>query len=96
MIAAISTLGAVLWWAALGAFFLVVVPVVIAIASRVVWAAKEIRDYAHDVLDHGVGLAGNLDPVPELITTRDLVREAGGGLGAYGQAVGRLLEGNRR
>ncbi|HEX2031400.1 MAG TPA: hypothetical protein VHL78_08380 [Actinomycetota bacterium] len=88
---ALGVLGQVLWWIALAAFFFVVVPVVIVVANRVVREARLIRDYATDVLEHGVGAAGNLDPVPELDRTRQLVKEVGAGLGRYGTAVAGLL-----
>lgn len=82
-----------LWWLALAGFFLVVVPVVVLVANRVVAALREIRAYAEDILEHGVGLAGNLDPVPDLATTSELVKRVGAGIGRYGAALDRLLGG---
>ncbi len=90
---AIGTLGTALWWLALALFFVVVVPVVVLVANRIVRALREIRDYAADILEHGIGLAGNLDPVPELGTTRDLVKQVGAGIERYGAALHRLLGG---
>jgi hypothetical protein len=43
------------------------------------------------VLEHGLGIAGNLEPVPALAETRDLVKRVGGGLDEYAAAVDRLL-----
>lgn len=80
-----------LWWLALAALFFVVVPTVILIASGIVTALKQIRAYAADILQHGVGLAANLDPVPELITTKELVKQVAAGMGSYGAALEELL-----
>ncbi len=91
MTAGIGTFQAVLWWLGLAAFFLLVVPVVVAVANRVVRAAREIKAYAEDVLEHGVGLAGNLGPVPQLARTRELAREVATGLARYEAAVDRIL-----
>ncbi len=91
MIGAIGTWAAALWWLALAVFFVLIVPVVVFLAARIVVAARRIRDYAADILEHGVGLAGNLDPVPELATTGDLVRQVATGIGRYGAALRRLL-----
>lgn len=87
----IGTVAFALWWLALGLFFAIMVPVVIIVANGIVVAARQVRDYAEDVLEHGVGLAGNLDPVPELGRTRELVKEVGQGVGRYGAALDRLL-----
>ncbi|CAN5196986.1 hypothetical protein BH20ACT24_BH20ACT24_12550 [soil metagenome] len=91
MIVALGFWPALLWWVAIAGFFLVVVPVVVLVANRLVLALRQIRSYATDILEHGVGLAGNLDPVPELATTRDRVKQVGAGLGRYGAALGEIL-----
>jgi hypothetical protein len=91
MIASIGALGLALWWLALAVFFFAAVPVVLYLASRIILQLRLIRDYAGDILEHGVGLAGNLDPVPELGRTRELVGAAGGLLGRYRAAVARIL-----
>ncbi len=92
MIAAVEWWAAILWWVAIIGFFLVVVPVVLAVATRVIRTLREIKRYAEDILEHGIGLAGNLDPVPALGTTRGLVKEVGAGIGRYGAAIARILE----
>jgi hypothetical protein len=94
MIAGIGAIPLVLWWLALVGFYLVVVPVVVLIANRVVIALREIRNYAADILEHGIGLAGNLDPVPELGTTREVVGRVTEGMGRYAAALDRLIEGS--
>ena len=65
----------VLWWIANALALLVIVPVVILLANRVVRPAVEIQRYADDILEHGVGLTVNLEPVPALLDTRALVSE---------------------
>ncbi len=84
-----------LWALALAVFFFVVVPAVLLVAYRVIRALREIRNYAADILEHGVLLAGNLDPVPELLTTRDLVKQVSSGVGRYGAGLERILLGSR-
>ena len=91
MIGSIGAPGIALWWLALAIFFLVVVPVVLYLASRILLQLRLIHDYAADILEHGVGLAGNLDPVPELGKTRELVGAAGGLLARYRTALARIL-----
>lgn len=68
----------VLWWIANAVALLVVIPLVILLANRVIRAGTEIAEYADDILEHGVGLSGNLDPVPALLDTKDLVATATG------------------
>lgn len=82
-------------WSIIGlaVLFLIVAPVVVFLAQRVLSRIAEIRRYADDILEHGVGITANLDPVPALLDTRDLVKEAGGGLLRYGAAVEKLLAG---
>lgn len=63
----------VLWWIANFVALLVVIPLVILLANRVIRPALEIRRYADDILEHGVLLAANLEPVPALEQTRKLV-----------------------
>lgn len=59
-----------LWWIANIVGLVVVIPLVILLANRVIREALEANRYADDILDHGVRLAGNLDPVPALLETR--------------------------
>lgn len=79
------------WWIANAVLFLAIIPVVILLAQRVLTPAKEIRAYADDILEHGVGLTGTLDALPELVETQRLTGEAREQVGQYGAALGRLL-----
>ncbi len=82
-------------WSIIGllVLFLVVAPLVVYLAHQVLRRALEVQRYADDVLEHGVGITANLDPVPALLDTRDLVKGAGTGLLRYGAAVEKLLAG---
>lgn len=80
-----------LWWAANAVLLAIVVPVVLLLANRVLRLATEIRRYADDILDHGVALTGNLDPVPAVADTRDLVSAAKGLAVGYVGAAAPLL-----
>ena len=62
-----------LWWIGNALLLLVVVPVVLLLANRVLRPAIEIQRYADDILVHGVGLTRNLEPVPALLETKSTV-----------------------
>ena len=80
-----------LWWIANVALLFVVTPVILLLGNRVLRPAVEIQRYAGDILEHGVLLSSNLDPVPAVADTRDLVSAAKGLAGGYVGAVGPLL-----
>ena len=80
-----------LWWIGNGVLLVVVIPLVILLANRVVRPAVEIKRYADDVLDFGVQVTGNLDPIPALVTTRELVGDTLSGAGRYVAALDRIL-----
>lgn len=81
-VAAISTGMAVLAWIGL-AIGLVIAVAVVALFNRVVRPALEIRRYADDILEAGIGIATNLDGVDELARTRELAGAVPGLAGAY-------------
>jgi hypothetical protein len=58
------------WWIANLVGLVVVIPLVVVLANRVIGYAHECQRYADDILVHGVLLSGNLDPVPALADTR--------------------------
>ncbi len=80
-----------LWWIGNAVLLLAVVPVVLLLANRVIRPALEIKRYAADILEHGVGLTENLEPVPAVAETRDLVAAAKGLAVRYVNAAGPLL-----
>ncbi|MFN2489504.1 MAG: hypothetical protein ABR529_07175 [Actinomycetota bacterium] len=89
---ATSGAAAVWWWMGIVVLFAVVIPLVLFLAQGLLSVILEIKAYAADVLEHGVAITGNLDPVPALLDTRDLVKSAGGKLTRYALAVDRILQ----
>ncbi len=79
------------WWVGNALLFLVVIPLVVVLANSVVRPAVEIRRYADDILENGVLVTGNLDPIPALADTRRMIGETLAGVGRYGAALDRLL-----
>ena len=63
------------WWIGNALGVVVVIPLVLLLMSGVIRPVRQIAWYAGDILEHGVGLSGNLDPVPALGQTRELVAE---------------------
>ncbi len=82
MILGISTGAAILAWLGL-ALGLVIAVVVVVLLHSVVRPVLEIRRYAEDILQAGVGIATNLDGVDELAHTRDLATAVPGLAVAY-------------
>lgn len=80
-----------LWWIGNAALLLLVTPLVLLLANRVIRPAVEVQRYADDILEHGVLLTENLEPVPAIADTRDLVAAARKLSVAYVGAVGPLL-----
>lgn len=58
-----------LWWIANALILLVVVPLVVLLANRVIRPAIEIQAASDDILEHGVILTEHLVPVPALVET---------------------------
>lgn len=80
-----------LWWLGNIIFIAVIIPVVLLLLNRVLRPIKEIRAYGDDILEHGVGLTGALDSVPELVRTSELATVARANVERYGAAVQKLL-----
>lgn len=82
---------AVWWWVGVIALFLVVAPVLVYLAHRLLAHIIEIHRYADDVRDNGAAITKNLEPIPVLAETRDLVKRLGTALGRYVRAVDGML-----
>ncbi|MDQ3628972.1 MAG: hypothetical protein M3419_09225 [Actinomycetota bacterium] len=80
----------VVLWLMSAVGLLVVAPVVVALASYVIRPALECARYADDILVHGVGITAAVEPVPALVTTRELVGQVTGNAVAYVGALRRL------
>lgn len=83
------------WWIGNAVLLLVVIPLVAHLANGLVRRTQEVRDYASDILAHGLGITANLDPVPALADTAGLVRVARDAAAQYAAAVDALLRRNR-
>ena len=88
VLADIGTGPAILAWIGL-ALGLVIAVVVVVLFNSIVRAATEIRRYAADILDAGVGIATNLDGVDELARTHQL----GGAVPGLATAYFRKIQG---
>lgn len=81
----------VVLWVLSAIGLLVVAPLAVALASYVIRPARECARYADDILEHGVGITAALEPVPALITTRELVGQVTQNAVAYLGALRRLV-----
>lgn len=72
--------------------FVVVIPVLVALLSRVLGALERVRGAADDALAGGVALIGELDAAPELLATTDrTIAEVADGAVRYAGPVSKLL-----
>ena len=81
----------VVLWVMSAVGLLVVAPVVVALASYVIRPALESARDADDILVHGVGITAAVEPVPALVTTRELTAEVTENAVAYVGALRRLV-----
>lgn len=88
---AASGAAAVWWGIGIAALVLIVIPYALILLAKVRRDISEIGSYADDILAHGVNVTGNLDPVPALVDTKNLVAAATAGFGTYVGLVARIL-----
>ncbi len=81
----------VLWWIGNALLILVVAPIVVWLANKLLRPAREILAYSNDILEHGHALTGALDALPALERTRQLSETANQGVARYGAALQRVL-----
>ncbi len=79
------------WWIGNAVLAFVVIPVVLVVAQSVIRPTVEIERYAADILENGLKITSNLDPVPALVGTRRMVGETLAGIARYGSALDELL-----
>jgi hypothetical protein len=82
----------VLWWIGNAVLLLAVVPLVVFLAHRIIRTGNEITEYADDILVHGLAVADNLEHVPALLDTKDLVRTATGHAVRYVDALRPIVQ----
>ncbi|PZS35578.1 MAG: hypothetical protein DLM59_02700 [Pseudonocardiales bacterium] len=92
---ATSGAAAVWWGIGLVVLFLGVIPYLLGLLRRVKRDIDGIGALADNILTHGGELTHNLDPIPALADTRDLVSTATGGFATYVDLVARILTGSR-
>ncbi len=80
-----------LLWIADAVLLLVVAPLVLLFAGRVVRRLRAISGLAEDTLRHGLALSANLQAVPKLLETKRLTGAARQLVGRYGAGVVELL-----
>ena len=80
----------VLWWIANVVALVVVVPLVVLLAQRVIRLVRETERYAIDVRTQAEALAGALEPLP-VATTRERVAAAKGHAVGYVTALERMV-----
>jgi hypothetical protein len=80
-----------LLWLANLVLLLVVAPLVLLFAGRVVRRLRAIAKLADTTLEHGLALSKNLEGVPTLLETKRLTGAARGLVGRYGTALAALL-----
>ncbi len=81
----------VVLWVMSAVGLLVVAPLVVGLATYVIRPALECARYADDILEHGLGIAAAVEPVPALVNTRELVAEVTTNAVAYVGALRRLV-----
>ena len=80
-----------LWWVGNVVGLVVVIPLILLLANRVVRPGLEIQAYSDDILEHGVLLTENLVPVSGLVDTDAHVEEVTGEAVRYLTALRRLV-----
>jgi hypothetical protein len=82
----------VLWWIGNAVLLVVILPVVVALLSRVLGALERIRKASDDILASGVAVTQDLDQLPEtLAVTGRTVNEVAAGAVRYAGSVAKLL-----
>jgi hypothetical protein len=84
-------LAVVILWVMSAIGLLVVAPLVVMLAAYVIQPALQCARYADDILEHGVGITVALEPVPALVTTREVAGEVTDNAVAYVGALRRLV-----
>ena len=76
-----------LWWIGNAVLLLVVAPVCVILLTGLLKQVRRLNRIADSVLEHGVGLSGQLDALPALLTTNQLTTAAHGLVGRYGAGI---------
>ena len=79
-----------LWWIGNGVLLVVTLALVV-LLQRLMKPMKEIEKHVDEILQHGGAVSTNLNAIPKLVQTQQLVGAARQGVGAYGAAITQLL-----
>lgn len=80
-----------LWWIGNAVLLVVVLPVVVILLTGLLRQVLRLNKVADDLLVHGTGCSQQLDAVPKLVQTQQLVSSARGLVGRYSTALLRML-----
>lgn len=80
-----------LWWVGNAIGLVVVIPLVILLANRVIRPAVEIQAYSDDILEHGLQVTERLVAVSALVETDATIEEITGEAVRYVTALRRLV-----
>lgn len=81
-----------LWWIGNLILLLAVIPIAVALLSRVLGALERIRKASDDILAGGVAVIGELDTTPDLLAKTDTtIEEVADGAVRYAGSVAKLL-----
>ncbi len=83
--------GTTWWWIGNAALLVVVAPVVVVLLTALLRQVTRLNRLADDVLTHGVAVTGELDSLPKLVQTKELVGGAQGLVERYSGALLRLI-----
>jgi len=78
-------------WIGLLALVVVVVPVVVFLLYGVLKSALAVRRATDDIVEVGTAMVADLQPVPELLKTENMVGQTTAGLARYGAALDKIL-----
>jgi hypothetical protein len=82
----------VLWWIGNALLLFVVLPVVLILLNRVLTPVQRIRKTVDEILEGGLELAGQLEPVPAMLAeTDETVKQIADGAVRYAGSVAKLL-----
>lgn len=80
-----------IWWIGNLVLIVVILPVVVVLLVSVIRAAARVRHSMDAIHRVGGAMVGDLDAVPELATTDQLVSQTTAGLARYGAALDKIL-----
>jgi hypothetical protein len=82
-----------IWWVGNGLWFVVVIPLVLALLNRPLTAVLDIQTHARNILGNVVTQTGKLDEVPEqLAETDEVVKQVAAGALRYATGADKVAE----